>query len=198
MAGKQPRQHSGVISIGAAGRMRSSGTVHDAAVNRAPSVRRAARQTALGLAVTEETKARLLAIGTRRVELFSAMGLDRAAYESLSGIPAAPASSGQVHQHGAAPSLERLPSGLKAFSAAARSAAQSIGLWGMVPSARTCGAWSDGLGLDRSRAFLGFAAAPRRARTARRLPRAGTSEPPRFWRVGVSRGDGGGQAGDLP
>jgi glycosyltransferase involved in cell wall biosynthesis len=53
----------------------------------APSVRRAAHRTALGLAVTEETKARLLAMGTRRVEVFSAMGLDRAAYESFSKIP---------------------------------------------------------------------------------------------------------------
>src|SRR4030095_1533156 len=53
----------------------------------APSVGKAGQRTALGLAVTEETKSRLLAMGTRRVEVFSAMGLDRAAYESFSKIP---------------------------------------------------------------------------------------------------------------
>ncbi len=42
---------------------------------RDPAVRRAAQETALALAVTSETKARLQALGTRDVELFSAMGL---------------------------------------------------------------------------------------------------------------------------
>jgi glycosyltransferase involved in cell wall biosynthesis len=85
----------------------------------APSVRRAARRTALGLAVTEETRARLLAIGTRRVELFSAMGLDRAAYESLSRIPAARAASVRFISMGRLLHWKGFHLGLKAFSAAA-------------------------------------------------------------------------------
>jgi len=85
----------------------------------APSVRRAARRTALGLAVTEETKARLLAIGTRRVELFSAMGLDQAAYESLSKMPAAPARPLRFISMGRLLHWKGFQFGLKAFAAAA-------------------------------------------------------------------------------
>lgn len=84
-----------------------------------PSVRRAARRTALGLAVTEETRARLLAIGTRRVELFSAMGLDRAAYESLSSMPAAPAAPLRFVSMGRLLHWKGFHLGLKAFAAAA-------------------------------------------------------------------------------
>ena len=84
-----------------------------------PSVRRAARKTALGLAVTEETKARLLGIGTRRVEVFSAMGLDRAAYQSLSAIPAAPSSPVRFVSMGRLLHWKGFHLGLKAFSAAA-------------------------------------------------------------------------------
>lgn len=85
----------------------------------APSVRRAARRTALGLAVTEETRARLLAIGTRRVELFSAMGLDRAAYESLSRVPLARAPLVRFISMGRLLHWKGFQLGLKAFSAAA-------------------------------------------------------------------------------
>jgi glycosyltransferase involved in cell wall biosynthesis len=85
----------------------------------APSVRRAARRTALGLAVTEETKARLLAIGTRRVELFSAMGLDQADYESLSRMPVAPARPLRFISMGRLLHWKGFHLGLKAFAAAA-------------------------------------------------------------------------------
>jgi glycosyltransferase involved in cell wall biosynthesis len=85
----------------------------------APSVRRAARRTALGLAVTEETRARLLSIGTRRVELFSAMGLDHVAYESLSRMPVAPAPPLRFISMGRLLHWKGFHLGLKAFSAAA-------------------------------------------------------------------------------
>ena len=85
----------------------------------APSVRRAARRTALGLAVTEETRARLLAIGTKRVELFSAMGLDRAAYDSFSRVPAAPAGTLRFISMGRLLHWKGFHLGLKAFAAAA-------------------------------------------------------------------------------
>jgi glycosyltransferase involved in cell wall biosynthesis len=85
----------------------------------APSVRRAARRTALGLAVTQETKARLLAIGTRRVELFSAMGLDYAAYESLSRMPVTAAPPLRFISMGRLLHWKGFHLGLKAFAAAA-------------------------------------------------------------------------------
>jgi glycosyltransferase involved in cell wall biosynthesis len=85
----------------------------------APSVRRAARRTALGLAVTKETRARLLAIGTRRVELFSALGLDRAAYESFSRLPSSPAAPLRFISMGRLLHWKGFHLGLKAFSMAA-------------------------------------------------------------------------------
>jgi glycosyltransferase involved in cell wall biosynthesis len=84
-----------------------------------PSVRRAARRTALALAVTEETRARLLAIGARRVELFSAMGFDREAYESLSRMPAAAGSTLRFISMGNLLHLKGFDLGLKAFATAA-------------------------------------------------------------------------------
>jgi glycosyltransferase involved in cell wall biosynthesis len=83
-----------------------------------PSVRTAAHRTALALAVTEETRARLLAIGTKRVELFSAMGLDRAAYESLSSIPIARAAPVRFISMGQLLHLKGFHLGVKAFAAA--------------------------------------------------------------------------------
>jgi len=85
----------------------------------APSVRRAAQRTALGLAVTQETRARLLAIGTRCVEIFSAMGLDRAAYESFSRMPTAPAAPLRFISMGRLLHWKGFHLGLKAFSLAA-------------------------------------------------------------------------------
>jgi len=84
----------------------------------APAVRKAARRTALALAVTEETRARLLAIGTRRVELFSAMGLDRASYESLSRVPVSRAAPIRFISMGQLLHLKAFHLGLKAFAAA--------------------------------------------------------------------------------
>ena len=84
-----------------------------------PSVRRAAQRTALGLAVTEETKARLLAMGTKRVEVFSAMGLDRAAYESFSKIPPPGAEPIRFISMGRLLHWKGFHLGLKAFAATA-------------------------------------------------------------------------------
>ena len=85
----------------------------------APSVRRAARTTALGLAVTEQTRARLLAMGTKRVELFSAMGLDAAAYESLSKLSDARTATLRFISMGRLIHWKGFHLGLKAFAAAA-------------------------------------------------------------------------------
>jgi len=85
----------------------------------APSVRRAARRTALALAVTNETKARLLAIGTRRVELFSALGLHHAAYESLSRMPVTAAPPLRFISMGRLLHWKGFHLGLKAFASAA-------------------------------------------------------------------------------
>jgi glycosyltransferase involved in cell wall biosynthesis len=84
-----------------------------------PSVRRAARQAALALAVTRETRARLLALGTERVEVFSAIGLDRAAYESLGQISTRSAPAIRFISMGRLLHWKGFHLGLKAFSAAA-------------------------------------------------------------------------------
>jgi glycosyltransferase involved in cell wall biosynthesis len=84
-----------------------------------PSVRRAAHRAALALAVTPETRARLLAIGTKRVELFSAMGLDRTSYECLSNLPAPGAGSVRFVSIGRLLHWKGFHLGLKAFAAAA-------------------------------------------------------------------------------
>ena len=76
-----------------------------------PSVRRAAQRAALGLAVTPETRERLLAIGTRRVELFSAMGLDQASYEHLTNAADGEWRLHPVRQHRPTPPLEGIPLG---------------------------------------------------------------------------------------
>jgi len=83
-----------------------------------PSVRRAARRADLGLAVTQETRARLLAIGTKRVELFSAMGLDRTAYETLSMMPPANAQSIRFISMGRLLHWKGFDLGLRAFAVA--------------------------------------------------------------------------------
>jgi glycosyltransferase involved in cell wall biosynthesis len=85
----------------------------------APSVRKAVEQAALGLAVTPETRARLLAIGTRRVELFSAMGFDRNNYEYLSHLPTPPAAPLRFISIGRLLHWKGFHLGLKAFASAA-------------------------------------------------------------------------------
>ena len=62
----------------------------------APSVRRAAHSAVVGLAVTPETRDRMLAMGTKRVELFSAMGFDRAGFEHLCNLPSPPEAAGTL------------------------------------------------------------------------------------------------------
>jgi glycosyltransferase involved in cell wall biosynthesis len=85
----------------------------------APSVRRAAQRAALGLAVTEETRARMRALGTNRVELFSAMGIDRAAYESFRQLPAASDGPIRFVSMGRLLHWKGFHLGLKAFAATA-------------------------------------------------------------------------------
>ena len=84
-----------------------------------PSVRMAARRAALALAVTPETRSRLLALGTKRVELLSAMGLDRTTFEHLSRLPAANASGIRFVSMGRLLHWKGFHLGLKAFAAAA-------------------------------------------------------------------------------
>ncbi len=86
---------------------------------RDPSVRRAAQRSALALAVTPETKARLLALGTRRVELFSAMGLRRTQFEYLSNMPPARYEVLRFISVGRLLHWKGFHLGLKAFAAAA-------------------------------------------------------------------------------
>jgi glycosyltransferase involved in cell wall biosynthesis len=85
----------------------------------APSVRRAARHTALGLAVTEETRARLFAIGTKRVELFSAMGFDRGAYDAFCRMPPSDGAALRFISMGRLLHWKGFHLGLKAFAQAA-------------------------------------------------------------------------------
>src|SRR4029453_10729659 len=74
---------------------------------------------ALALAVTAETRARLLALGTKRVELLSAMGLDRAAFEHLSRLPISNASCVRFVSMGRLLHWKGFHLGLKAFAIAA-------------------------------------------------------------------------------
>ena len=83
------------------------------------SVRRAAHRAALGLAVTEETKDRLVALGTRRVELFSAMGFDLASYQQLCRLPPADDTAIRFVSIGRLLHWKGFHLGLKAFAAAA-------------------------------------------------------------------------------
>ena len=84
----------------------------------APSVRHAARRATLALAVTEETKARLLRLGTKRVELFSAMGMDAAAYARLCAIPIARGDAVRFISMGRLLHWKGFHLGLRAFAAA--------------------------------------------------------------------------------
>jgi glycosyltransferase involved in cell wall biosynthesis len=86
---------------------------------RDPAVRRAAQETALALAVTSETKARLQALGTRDVELFSAMGFSRAQYAALCEVPPAGDDVIRFVSMGRLLQWKGFHLGLKAFAAAA-------------------------------------------------------------------------------
>jgi glycosyltransferase involved in cell wall biosynthesis len=84
-----------------------------------PSIRKTARGAALALAVTQETRRRLLALGTRRVELFSAMGFAEAQYEQLRRMPRADAPAVRFVSIGRLLHWKGFHLGLKAFAAAA-------------------------------------------------------------------------------
>jgi glycosyltransferase involved in cell wall biosynthesis len=85
---------------------------------RTPAVRRAAERSALALAVTPDTAARLRAIGAARVELFSAMGFDGSSYGEL--VRLRPASAGPVRfiSMGRLLHWKGVHLGLQAFAAA--------------------------------------------------------------------------------
>jgi glycosyltransferase involved in cell wall biosynthesis len=85
----------------------------------APSVRRTARRAALGLAVTPETRARMLALGTKHVELFSAMGFDRVSYDYLANLPSPSSVPLRFISIGRLLHWKGFHLGLKAFAAAA-------------------------------------------------------------------------------
>jgi len=78
----------------------------------------AARRATLALAVTEETKARLLRLGTKRVELFSAMGMDAAAYARLCAIPIGRGGAVRFISMGRLLHWKGFHLGLRAFAAA--------------------------------------------------------------------------------
>ena len=99
-----------------------------------PAVRRAAQRAAVALAVTPETGARLEALGTKRVELFSAMGFSRAQYEELNNVPAAKGTTMRFLSMGRLLQWKGFHLGLKAFAAAALPAAE-YGSWETVRSA---------------------------------------------------------------
>lgn len=121
----------------------------------APAVRRAARHAALGLAVTEETRARLVALGTRRVEVFSAMGLDRAEYDSLSRMPDERPHRLRFLSMGRLLHWKGFHLGLKAFAAAAVPGAE-YWIVGEGPERSTLAALVARLGLaDRVRFWGG-------------------------------------------
>ena len=103
-----------------------------------PSIRKTARGAALGLAVTPETRSRLLALGTRRVELFSAMGFAEAQYEQLRKMPRADAAGLRFVSIGRLLHWKGFHLGLKAFAAAALPDAQVPGSSGKARSSRAC------------------------------------------------------------
>lgn len=85
---------------------------------RTPAVRRTVRRSALALAVTPDSAARLRALGAARVELFSAMGFDGSSYGEL--IRLRPASAGPVRfiSMGRLLHWKGVHLGLQAFAAA--------------------------------------------------------------------------------
>jgi glycosyltransferase involved in cell wall biosynthesis len=83
------------------------------------SVRIAAQRSALALAVTSETRDRLLSMGTKRVELFSAMGFDRATYNHLTAMPSADRIPVRFVSIGRLLHWKGFHLGLKGFAAAA-------------------------------------------------------------------------------
>lgn len=83
-----------------------------------PLVRATARQASVALAVTDDTRQRLLALGTRRISLFSAMGLRRADMSSLLDLPLAHDSPVRFISIGRMLPWKGFHSGLRAFAAA--------------------------------------------------------------------------------
>jgi hypothetical protein len=127
---------------------------------RSPSVRAAARRAALGLAVTRETRARLLTLGTRRVELFSAMGLDADSYAALAASPPPDAARLRFISMGRLLHWKGFHLGLRAF-AAARLPRSEYWIVGDGPQRAPLAALARDLGIDARVRFLG--ALPRRA-----------------------------------
>jgi glycosyltransferase involved in cell wall biosynthesis len=84
-----------------------------------PSVRAATRRAAVGVAVTPQTAARLIAMGTKRVEVFSAMGLDIRDFDALSNRAAPPATPVRFVSIGRLLHWKGFHLGLRAFAAAA-------------------------------------------------------------------------------
>ena len=108
-----------VTSIGAAGPMKSSDIVHDVVVNWLRRCAERRDELPWDWRSPRKRERGFSRIGTRRVELFSAMGLDRAAYESFSRVPVARAPSVRFISMGRLLHWKGFHLGLKAFSAAA-------------------------------------------------------------------------------
>jgi glycosyltransferase involved in cell wall biosynthesis len=138
-------------------RGRASEFLRDHARRRGESaspVRVALRHSALTLAVTAETKARLLSLGARRVELFSAMGLDRDEYDYLSTMPAPDAAPVRFISIGRLLHWKGFHLGLKAFAAAALPRAE-YWIVGDGPERAVLTALVRKLGLETQVRFLG-------------------------------------------
>jgi len=118
-------------------------------------VRAALQNSALALAVTAETKSRLQSLGARRVELFSAMGLDRDDYDYLSTMPAPEAATVRFISIGRLLHWKGFHLGLKAFAAAALPRAE-YWIVGDGPEWPVLMALVRKLGLENQVRFLGW------------------------------------------
>jgi glycosyltransferase involved in cell wall biosynthesis len=129
-----------------------------------PAVRRAAQRAAVALAVTPETGARLEALGTKRVELFSAMGFSRAQYEELNNVPAAKGTTMRFLSMGRLLQWKGFHLGLKAFAAAALPAAE-YWIVGDGPERASLRQLARRLGVEQQVRFLGSVSRPEALQT---------------------------------
>ena len=133
---------------------------------RLPSVRRTARAADLALATTDETRARMEAMGARAVEVQSAIGMPAAEIERLAAVPLPDDGPARFLCVGRQIAWKGYHLALDAFAEAARDSAFDASLW-LV---------GDGPEHDRLRARAGALGLSDRVRFTGRLPRAGVLE----------------------
>ena len=132
--------------------------------NAAPSVRRRRDELALGLAVTAETRARLLALGTKRVELSVRWGSTVTTTTHLSRMPAPDAERLRFISMGRLLHWKGFHLGLKAFAAAALPQAE-YWIVGDGPERAYCQTWSASLGVEDRVRFRGSLSRPTLSRS---------------------------------